>query len=180
MENEIWKDIPWYEWYYQVSNLWNIRSLNYNHTGNTINLKPSKRWWYLFVNLFNTKPKCNLVHRLVALAFLPNPDNKEQVNHINWIKTDNRVENLEWNTRSENQKHRFTHLWHKSYLKGRIGWLCMFSKPIRQYSLDWEFIKEWNAMIEVSREINIDFSAISKCCKWKLNKTGWFKWKYKI
>ena len=97
---EIWKDIEGYENKYQVSNLGRVKSLNYNHTKKEQILKCCKTGaGYTLVNLCG---KMFLVHRLVAKTFIPNPENKPCVDHINTIRDDNRVNNLRWVTHKEN------------------------------------------------------------------------------
>lgn len=104
---EIWKDIKGYENRYQVSNLGRIKSLPKNGRKEELILKPQPlKTGYLSIDLCkDSKTKKLSIHRIVAKTFIENTFNKEEVNHINGLKTDNRVENLEWNTKSENQKH---------------------------------------------------------------------------
>jgi hypothetical protein len=112
---EIWKDIPGYDGYYQVSSKGGLRSSYFESK----TLKPDlTSRGYLQVKLYTPDKKANfLCHRLVAMAFIPNLENKQQVNHKNGIKTDNRVENLEWVTRSENQIHSYRVLGNNGNIK---------------------------------------------------------------
>lgn len=108
---EIWKDIPGYETYYQISNFGNVRSLDryYNGRklkGKLLKLSPNKFGYLRFTAKKDNITKTLHVHRIVLLTF--NPINEEkQVNHINGIKSNNRLENLEWCTDSENKIHAY-------------------------------------------------------------------------
>lgn len=113
---EVWKDIDNYEGIYQVSNLGNVKTLSrqiWNGKGfrtqcERILKQSDNEWGYNIVTLTkDSKRKPYKVHRLVAQAFIPNPENKEQVNHIDGNKKNNNVQNLEWNTRQENITHAY-------------------------------------------------------------------------
>lgn len=188
---EIWKDIEGYEGLYQVSNMGRIKSLERykeNHGKlqkveekiKTINIKNSG---YQFVQLYkNNKYKNLMVHRLVAQAFIPNVNNKPQINHIDGNKLNNNVTNLEYCTNSENNKHAWntglkqcteklkeaTRKTNKEYK----------SKPINQLDLQGNYIKTWLNAHEASRQLGIDRSTISQCCTGgRRNKTaGGYKW----
>lgn len=159
---------------YQVSNLGRVKSLNYRHTGREKMLKLSvNNKGYIIVKLWkNRKFKSFRLHRLVAEAFIPNPNNLPFINHKSEIKTQNNVENLEWcdakynlnyGTRKERVAEKTTN--------GKC------SKPVFQYDLNGNFIKEWPSTMEVERQLGI--SHISECCLGKRNTCGGFKWKYK-
>lgn len=117
---EIWKTIPGYEDYYEVSNLGRVRRIKTGYI-----LKPSGKEYLEVCLSKHNKQRYFYIHRLVATAFLPNPENKPEVNHINGKKGDNRVENLEWFTRQEN----IQHAWKTGLSKGRKGDKCpMYGK----------------------------------------------------
>lgn len=95
---EVWKKVNGHE-NYEVSNLGNVRR------GNFMLKKIDREGYYRVCLQYNYKRNWKSIHRLVAECFILNPENKKEVNHINAIKTDNRVENLEWCTRQENTNH---------------------------------------------------------------------------
>ena len=108
MKKEIWKDVPGYEGLYQVSNLGNVRSLNYRGRGKTRILSPGKdKKGYLHVSLFKDKNRTIVqIHRIVAITFIPNPNNLPVVNHKDWNLGNNCVDNLEWCTFVYNSQYR--------------------------------------------------------------------------
>lgn len=183
-KKEEWRDIPWYEWRYKVSNLWSILSINFRLTWEQKLLKNNiNKMGYAFV-IFDKK---NItIHKLVALTFIPNPSNKKTVNHKNWIKNDNREVNLEWATYSENQKHAYKTWLSKSWFtknpprpsKGKF-WKDHFNSiTVIQYSKNWELIKKWWWCHDAERWTWVANQSISKCCIWKRKTAWWFIWKY--
>ena len=181
---EIWKPIPNYEGLYEVSSLGKIKSLGktyaercYSKTVVKMSLPKivSQRYTtdgYLRLALIkNGKKKYFSVHRLVAQAFIPNPDNKPQINHINGIKDDNRVENLEWVTSKENTVHA-----HKMGLCGING----MSKQVAQLDKDGNII----AVYESTRQATIALgknpqnSNICAICRKGYGTVAGYGWKF--
>ena len=165
---EVWKDIPGYEGLYQASNLGNIKSLNYNNTKKEKNLKSKyDKRGYLAIELRNNgKRYYTRVHRLVAQAFIPNPNNFPQVNHINEIKDDNRVENLEWCTNDYNT-HYGTH--YKRAAESNY-------KKVNQYDLNGNYIKTYNSISEAMNKTKT--THISSVCLGKRKTASKYHWEY--
>lgn len=180
---EIWKDIEWYEWIYQVSDIWRVKSL---HKKWWLILKEGiQRWWYVHVNLWRDWLwKSIKVHKIVMLWFMKYVS-WMSINHKNWIKTDNRLDNLEMCTYSENMLHAYS-IWlydKKLLMPHPLSWktwiLCKTSKRVLQYSLSWEFIKEWGSTMDIERELWFKNQYISRACRWIRYSSFWYKWIYK-
>ena len=165
---EIWKDIEGYEGLYQISNKGRVKSL---YKGSERILKPwINNVGYYYIALCNDSvSKKFSLHRLVAQAFIPNPDNLPEINHKDENKLNNSVENLEWIRHMDNCNY--------GTRNERAGY--SLSIPIIQYSKSGDFIREWPSGQEVKRVLGISNSNINSCCKGKLKSSGGFIWKYK-
>lgn len=174
---EIWKDIPGYEGMYQVSNLGNIRGVDRYvkqmhgglqfKKGQLLRQKKNNRGYKIIILTKYHKQKTFTIHRLVAMAFIPNPQQLPEINHIDCDKTNNRVENLEWCDRNQNLNHGERKKLHDKAV----------SKAVCQYDLEGNFIHEWSSIAEAQNELKI--GNISNACSGKYKKAGGYIWKYK-
>ena len=181
---EIWKDIKDYENLYQGSNWGRVKSLDrwVKDTNGSLRfykgriLKPgTNTCGYLQVSLYkNGKEKIFYVHRLVAEAFIPNPNNLPEVNHRDENKQNNSVENLEWCDRLYNVRYGTGIERQKKKQLNNIK----TSKTVVQYTLDGKFIREWKSTAECGRN-GYNQRHVSECCKGKIKKHKNFIWKYK-
>lgn len=186
MGKEIWKPVVGYEGLYDVSSLGRVRSLGrviVQKNGKRIKireriLKPAiQNRGYEFVSLSNSLGlKLKLVHQLVGKAFIPNPDNKPFIDHINGNRRDNRVENLRWCTPKENNNFELARKHASDGLLGKTGRLCPNSKKVNQYTLDGTFIRSYYGTCEASRETGI--RNISRACLSPTRTAGGYIWKY--
>ena len=173
---EVFKDIKGYEGLYQISNYGRVKSLNYNNTGKERILIPGKgRSGYLQVKLCKKgKQKNHLVHRLVAQAFMPNPDNLPEVNHKDEDKSNNNVNNLEFCSRQYNVNYGTGH--QRSNETQTNG---SKSKIVLQYNMDGVLIAEYPSIMEVQRQLGFNQGYICHCCNGRFNKAYGFIWHYK-
>lgn len=174
---EIWKDIKGYEGLYQVSNLGKVRSLDRKilfknghiqfFKGKILSLSKDKNGYIHIILHKDNKTKIFRVHRLVAETFIPNLENKPQVNHIDGNKENNCLSNLEYCTIKENHIHAY-----------RTGLHNAPKKKCIQKDLNGNIIKNWDSLKQIKLELGYDCSAISRCCR-NIQKTSYnFIWDF--
>lgn len=181
---EEWKDIEGYENIYQVSNMGRIRSVDrYENCNGTKRIRKGRilintlsQYGYKVVCLYkNAKQKQFFVHRLVAMAFIPNPNNYPIINHKDEDKANNYVDNLEWCTIKYNSSY--------GTAPKRISEKQLNrpdkSKPVLQYTKDGHLVGEYPSQKEASRKTKIKQGLVSACCIGKIKTAGGYIWKFK-
>lgn len=171
--DEIWKDIKDYEGLYQVSNWGRIKSIRFGKE--RIMKLCIDRYGYLYIVLYkNNKQKNFRIHRLVAEAFLQNPHNYPCINHKDENKQNNNVENLEWCSAKYNANYGTRN---ERISKNRD--ISKHSKPVLQYTLDGQFVREWLSAKQAEIEGGFHQGNICMCCRGKRKYHHNFIWRYK-
>lgn len=174
-----WKDIDGYNGKYQISDEGEVRSFSRWKNGKLLK-KGMTTTGYFHVNLVGTGRgdiKQKVIHRLVAKAFIPNPLNLPEVNHIDGNKLNNNVDNLEWVSREENIQHAYR----IGLIPRRIGVERSNAKTVLQKDKNGTLIKEWDSVASIHREKGYSTNSIVCCCnkKPKYHTAYGFKWEYK-
>jgi len=204
---EIWKDIPGYKGRYQVSNIGRIKATRNGHERILSGSLDKYTGYRSFCLCKDGEIKRFSAHRIVAESFIPNVDNKPEIDHINTVRHDNRAENLRWVTRKENinnpislerlriaftgknsphygkkrseeTKRKISEALKSSPLNhGRTGVRCKNSQPVYQYDLKGNFIAAYAGQAEAARMTGIQQSDISLVCNGKSNIAGGYLWR---
>lgn len=193
---EIWKPVVGYEGLYEVSHMSSVRSLRSNVILKHMEIKSNPLKYEVVALYKNGKYKRFLVHRLVALAFNPNPGNKPFVDHIDGDVHNNRADNLRWCTAKENRNnpitsercakarrgYKFSDDYKKRMsesLKGKYtGSKHWLSKKVIQFSKDGEFIKVWDSAKDIERKLGYRGNNICDACNGKYAYAYGYIWKY--
>lgn len=181
MTEEIFVSIAGYELLYKVSNLGRIMSQQKTKGAGGNQIIPAKivkprldKAGYEYFNLCKEGvKKKRYIHRLVAQHFIPNPEFKKEVNHKDGDKSNNHVDNLEWCTRLENEKH----AWHTG-LKSMKGANHFNSCPIIQMTIEDQVVGRFINGTDMETRTGLNRSVVQRCCRGKIKTAYGYKWKY--
>lgn len=163
--NEIWKDIKGYEGLYQISNLGRVR----NKKGRILKQSFDGVGYYKIKLCNNCHEKTILIHRLVATNFLANPNNYKCVDHINTIRTDNRLENLRWCTTAENNCNVITKNKRAAYYR---------VKPILQFDINGRYVNRFSNSVDAGNSVHVNCNKILECCRGERKSIGGYLWAF--
>ena len=183
---ETWKDIKGFEGIYQISNMGRVKSFKADPNGRILSIKNSKGDYLNIVLCHGNKRRSVKVHRLVAEAFIPNPDNKPEVNHKDGNKQNNRVGNLEWVTRAENHRHALA--LNPNILKGMVQYnRYIRPRTIQQFTMDGRFVAEYANSTEAEKATGVcqrNILQVANRDEYKPGKTrrqaGGYIWRFKL
>lgn len=196
MQKLVWKDIKGYEGIYQISNTGIVKSVERKQKRENTTVTYQEKIRSVYINSMgypcvtlckNMKSKAYTIHRLLAEAFIPNPDNKPCVDHINTITTDNRLENLRWVTHKENTRNSITYKKLKAQLKNEkfikdsvITRKKRYGKilDIYQFCKDGTFVAKYDSACQAQKETGINYQTIIKTCRGEYRSAGGFYWSY--
>lgn len=179
----IWKDIQGYEGLYQVSNTGDIRGLDrkrfngysyYDYKGKKLKGRKTRKGYLTVVLYIQNNTRTFPIHRLVAQAFIPNPNNLPQVNHKDGNKQNNCVDNLEWITNKDNQ----LHAWKLGLQKTRLGKDNPASKVVVQIDDIGNTINVFESISSANKFFNRKYSHINECCYGRRKKCFGYKWRF--
>lgn len=185
---EKWKPVVGYEGYYEVSNTGLVKSVDriVHHSrtferfqrGNLLNIRTNSTGHYSTVYLSKeNKKKHAKVHRLVAEAFIPNPNNYPEVNHKDENKNNNDVSNLEWCTKKYNNNYGTKNIRGAAHRNYKVI-AEKNSKKVCQLSLTGEIVNQWASLSEIHRELGYSQGNVSMCCNGKFKTMYGYQWKW--
>ena len=187
IQNEIWRDVVGYEGLYQISNLGRLKHLATPRKKGTGKYERDEHFCtshvqnngYLVVDLYkDNKRKTFLVHRLVAMSFLLNPQNYEFINHIDNNRKNNCLSNLEWCTKSYNTKYSYDTNDRRKKMNWKSGKDNANSKAVLMSDMNGKVIKRYECIMDTERELGIWSSCIVSCLKGRTKTAGGYKWNY--